>query len=86
MLPETCEAANRAVASRPSQSPKEAALSTIHSRRNGRMRSTERMAANPDRSAAVPDDDTPDDSPFFWLSMAVPPRAGPGLGIPGGTL
>ncbi len=86
VLPETWEAANSAVASRPSQSPKEAALSTIHSLRNGRMRSTERMAARPEWSAAVPGDDTPGDSPLFWLSMAVPPRAGPGLGIPGGTL
>ncbi|RKF27781.1 hypothetical protein D7I43_08800 [Micromonospora globbae] len=37
-------------------------------------------------SGWLPDGDTPDDSPLFWLSMAVPPRAGPSLGIPGGTL
>ncbi|GAA2713906.1 hypothetical protein GCM10010429_33090 [Micromonospora olivasterospora] len=93
MLPCTWDAAKTDVASRPSQSPKEAAPSTSHSRRNGRMRSTERIAAAPERSAAAAgasgwlvDGDTPGDSPLFWLSMAVPPRAGPTLGSPGATL
>jgi hypothetical protein len=45
VLPCTWEAAKTEVASRPSQSPKEAAPSTIQSRRNGWMRSTDRMAA-----------------------------------------
>ncbi len=47
VLPCTCEAAKIDVASRPSQSPKEAAPSTSQSRRNGRMRSTARIAAYP---------------------------------------
>jgi hypothetical protein len=45
VLPSTWEAAKTDVASRPNQSPKEAAPSTIQSRRNGVIRSTERMAA-----------------------------------------
>jgi hypothetical protein len=66
-LPLTCCEANRAVASRPSQSPNEATLSTSQSRRKGRIRSTERSAAKPDRStgAAV--------SVRASVLMAVPP-------------
>ncbi|GIJ08234.1 hypothetical protein Van01_14480 [Micromonospora andamanensis] len=128
VLPSTWAAAKTLVASSPSQSPKEAAPSTIHSLRNGRMRSTERIAPYPVRSGWLPDPpdglggpalpgwfgappdrpvvsrpagrvdwsagpagwsfdgDTPDDSPLNSLSMAVPPRAGPSLGTPGGTL
>ena len=80
------------VASRPSQSPKEAAPSTSQSRRNGRMRSTERIAAEPDGSALAAGGAptvagaTRRRLAVFWLSMAVPPRAGPSLGTPGGTL
>ncbi|QGN45794.1 hypothetical protein GKC29_02265 [Micromonospora sp. WMMC415] len=40
----------------------------------------------PVESGCAPDGDTPGDSPFCWLSMAVPPRGGPSLGGPGATL
>ncbi|GGK96640.1 hypothetical protein GCM10012284_33580 [Mangrovihabitans endophyticus] len=49
-LPCTCWEANNAVARVPIQSPNEATLSTSQSRRNGRMRSTDRRAAPPERS------------------------------------
>jgi hypothetical protein len=63
-LPLTCDEANRAVASRPIQSPNDAAPSTSHSRRNGRMRSTDRSAAVMERSTGAE---------LVSVSMAIPP-------------
>ncbi|MGC4804782.1 hypothetical protein [Micromonospora sp. DT233] len=37
-------------------------------------------------SGRSPGDDAPGDWGLFWLSMAVPPRAGPTLGGSGATL
>ncbi|GFJ90080.1 hypothetical protein Prum_037220 [Phytohabitans rumicis] len=82
--PLTCADANVAVASRPSQSPRDATPVTTHNRRNGRIRRTDRSALKPDRSTWA-DDELADDVPLrpsapssrgFASMTVVPPPAG----------
>ncbi|GAA1362319.1 hypothetical protein GCM10009661_09060 [Catellatospora chokoriensis] len=71
--PDTCAEANVAVASRPSQSPSEATLSTNHRRRNGRMRRIARSSAPPLRSAwAMAAGNGAASAPCDGVLMAVP--------------
>src|SRR5688572_21693776 len=75
--PDTWEDAKSEVASSPSQSPNDAMPSTIHRRRNGRIRSTAFSAPIPDRSTFAWPPPAPvgrrDAAPVPLLSMAAPP-------------